>query len=118
MSVTPSQFDTLRQMLQVSNLRHTVIAQNLANVNTPGYEAREVPFEQEMSRLVGRGSGSFDQPEGLVRVAVTSHMHQDGNTVDVNREIGNLNHNALMHQAYLQILATKLSQMKTAITGR
>jgi flagellar basal body rod protein FlgB len=45
-------------------------------------------------------------------------MHQDGNTVDVNREIGNLNHNALMHQAYLQILATKLSQMKTAITGR
>lgn len=105
-------------MLHITEVRHNVIAQNLANVNTPGFVAREVPFEEEMGRMRQEGNGRVRSPEDLVRDAVATQARQDGNTVDINREVSNLNRNALMHQAYLQILANKMSQMRSAITGK
>ncbi|MCA9263714.1 MAG: flagellar basal body rod protein FlgB [Planctomycetales bacterium] len=123
MSVNPSQFDVLQHAVAASALRHKVIAQNIANVNTPGYQAREVRFEEALQRAVDSGGS-----EGLrgtevdefvdVREAAYSAVRQDGNTVDMDREIGNLNENVMKHQVYFQILATKFAQMRSAITGR
>ena len=42
MTVKPSQFDTLSQLIHASEQRHKVISNNIANVNTPGYIRREL----------------------------------------------------------------------------
>jgi flagellar basal-body rod protein FlgB len=105
MTVKPSGFDLLQHLLRTSEVRHRVISPNLANVNTPGYKRLDVSF--------GRLDTTPDihEAEGVTARA-------DGNTVDIDREIGELNKNALLYQAYAQVLVNRLSTMRTAITGR
>ncbi|MGB4476084.1 MAG: flagellar basal body protein, partial [Bacillota bacterium] len=42
--------DVLSKALQAASLRQEAIAQNLANVDTPGYKALGVSFEEQLSR--------------------------------------------------------------------
>ena len=117
MDVTPSQFGVLRQMMSAAQMRHQVISHNLANVNTPGYHRHDVEFEEHLTRLLQTGdlTSSLDAPrvvevEGLPERA-------DGNNVDVDQEIGQLNKNSLLYQTWTQILASKVSMMRSAIEG-
>ncbi|MEJ7590453.1 MAG: hypothetical protein WKF77_02820 [Planctomycetaceae bacterium] len=41
----------------------------------------------------------------------------DGNNVDIDREMGQLNKNAMLQQTYVQLLSTYLEQMRLAIQG-
>ena len=61
MNVTPAQFDILAQLLDVSELRHRVLSQNIANVNTPGYHRLDVSFEDALARLAGDLSFGIDR---------------------------------------------------------
>jgi flagellar basal-body rod protein FlgB len=119
MSVTPSQFDLLSRLLDAASLRHRVIAQNVANVNTPGYRRRDVAFDDALARELDRGSDS--QPASvrpMVIEAAGGTLRQDGNNVDIDAEMGRLNKNTLLYGAYSQILAAKIAAMKAAISGR
>ena len=119
MSVTPSQFDLLSRLLDVTSLRHRVIAQNVSNVNTPGYRRQEVSFEDALRDHLLHSHGS---PLSSVQAAVVEDpqgtMRQDGNNVDIDIEVGRLNKNTLLYGAYSQILAAKIAAMRAAIGGR
>ena len=41
----------------------------------------------------------------------------DGNNVDVDAELGRLQKNALLYNAYSQILASRIASMRSAISG-
>ena len=121
MSVTPSQFDLLAQLLDVATLRHRVIAQNVANVNTPGYRRLEVSFEDALARhLSDSGFGQLDlngiRPE--IVQASGGIDRQDGNNVDIDSEMGRLQKNTLLFGVYSQVLSAKIAAMRAAITGR
>lgn len=45
--------DLLKLSLEHSAFRHKVIAENIANISTPGYKAREVPAPNKLSDLIG-----------------------------------------------------------------
>lgn len=117
MSVTPSQFDILRQTLDAAALRHRVISQNVANVNTPGYQAKQVSFEGLLKRALtnkqslAEASPVVEATEGLV-------ARIDGNNVDIDLEVAELNKNSIMYETYTQLLTTKLAMMRSAVTGR
>ena len=119
MSVTPSQFDWLGRLLDAANLRHQVIAQNVANVNTPGYHRLDIAFEEALSRELqanGDAAGEYRPPR--VIEAASGTMREDGNNVDIDLEMGQLNKNTLLYNIYAQILANKIATMQSAITGR
>jgi flagellar basal-body rod protein FlgB len=118
MNVTDSHFDFLAKMLDLTSLRHRVIAQNVANVNTPGYHRLEVSFEEEMAKRLAAGGSGMSGLQGEVREARGGVARADGNNVDVDAELGRLDKNALLYNAYTQILASKLARMRTAITGQ
>jgi flagellar basal-body rod protein FlgB len=115
METINSQFDLLGRLIRASEMRQRVISNNLANVNTPNYRRLDVDFEAQLAQeLEGRGFGEatpeiFETP-GLQTKA-------DGNNVDVDREIGQLNKNAMLSQAYIQLLGHNLAQMRLAIEG-
>ena len=119
MNVTPSQFDLLSRLLDVAHVRHNVIAGNVANVNTPAYRRREVVFEDVLAQKAGQSAAAaaaetkpkvVEAPGGVERA--------DGNNVDIDAEMGRLNKNTLLTNAYTQILANRLGAMRSAITGR
>ena len=78
----------LAQVLDAAALRHRVIAQNIANVNTPGYHRREVAFEAGISargRLAASESPANVKPH--VVVVDDGPERVDGNNVDIDNEM-------------------------------
>ncbi len=117
MTVTDSQFDLLVKMLDATALRHRVIAQNVANVNTPGYHRQEVEFEETLARQLGRGGEGSALHIVPKIVTHKGDDHPDGNNLDVDMEMGELNKNALLYSTYIQVLSNRLAMMRSAITG-
>jgi flagellar basal-body rod protein FlgB len=119
MSVTPSQFELLGRLLDAASLRHQVIAQNVANVNTPGYHGLDVAFEEMLEEELKTDGATFGQRQKpRVVEAAGGVAREDGNNVDIDAEMGRLNKNTLLYNVYSQILATKIAAMRSAITGR
>lgn len=116
--MTPSSYgiDTLSRVLDASALRHKVIAQNVANVNTPGYRRLAVEFEDQLAKAIGGPDGGAGVRPKVVEVDGPERV--DGNNVDLDREMGDLTKNGLLYQAAAQILASRMASMRSAITGR
>lgn len=119
MTVTPSQFDLLSRLVDVTQVRHQALAQNVANVNTPGYRRVDVRFEEALqNQLSKEGAAASHLPSPELVEDQTTPTRLDGNNVEVDLEMARLNKNTLLGNTYLQLLATKLSMMKRAINPR
>ena len=118
MSVIPSQFELLSKTLEFTATNHRVISQNLANVNTPGFRTKEVRFQDNLLKALGSSQADIDDVEATIVESGGLPVQLNGNNVDIDQQMTDLDKNALLHQTYTQLLATKISMMRTAITGR
>lgn len=106
-------------MVDVTVLRHKVLSQNVANVNTPGYHKLDVSFDAELTRhLQQHGDRGIRQLQPGIVEDTLSPARLDGNNVDIDAEMMRLNKNTLLNNAYLQIVATKTAMMRRAINGQ
>jgi flagellar basal-body rod protein FlgB len=113
MTTTSSIIEQLTGVLDVASLRHRVIAQNVANVNTPGYHRQELTFDK---MLASQQSGSL---AGVNIVEdETAIPRADGNTVQLDREMADLAKNQLLYNAAVQLLSSRLGTLRAAIAGR
>jgi flagellar basal-body rod protein FlgB len=113
-------------------LRQEVVGRNLANVDTPGYQAQSVTFEDALQR-VERGqqpmrmvatdaahlSGDPSRTD-LVRLAPRTggSTRADGNNVDVDQELTQMAETGIRFQALSQLVSKKLLLLKSIATGR
>ncbi|MCR4321122.1 MAG: flagellar basal body rod protein FlgB [Candidatus Brocadiaceae bacterium] len=111
----------LEKMLDVSSIKHKVIANNIANVNTPGYKKMEVSFADQLEKALNEDSmNKFDtlQPKIVISKEDTSEtVRNDGNNVDMDKEVSSLVKNTLTYSIYTQLLAKKYEGIKSAIEG-
>ncbi len=111
----------LEKMLDVSSVKHKVIANNIANVNTPGYKKMEVSFADQLEKAVNESSmNKFDtlQPKIVISKEASSEtVRNDGNNVDMDKEVSSLVKNTLTYSIYTQLLAKKYEVVKSAIEG-
>ena len=118
MSVFEQQFDLLSRLVSAADQRQQVISHNIANVNTPNYKRLELDFEAELAQEIRRGAGAAgSSATPVIRETAGLTTRADGNNVDIDQEIGQLNKNALLQQVYLQLLGTEMSQMRRAMEG-
>ena len=116
MDATTPSTSLLAQVMSAASLRHRVIAQNVANVNTPGYRRLAVTFEDELAKaLPSPGASAGVRPR--VEVA-DGPARVDGNTVDIDREMNDLAKNAQLYQAAAQILTSRIASLRAAVAGR
>lgn len=116
--------------------RQRTIASNIANVDTPGYVARDFNFKEAMeaasasqglvathktdnrhmdlSGLDGSSLGNV-QKRGY---SVQSQPNMDNNTVDLDRERANFVDNAVRYEATLRFISGSAKTMLSAITGQ
>jgi flagellar basal-body rod protein FlgB len=109
--------DVLARVLDAANLRHQVIAQNVANVNTPNYHRLTVTFEDDLARVLKVGGDPGTVRPHTVEAADGADR-ADGNTVDVDQEMGQMSDNSLLYSAAAQVMASRLATLRSAITGR
>ncbi len=115
MFLLANEFNHVSLLMNVSDLRHRVISHNLANVNTPGYERLDVVFEELLAQKVRGGEASGTPVTPKVVPDAAAKPRGDGNSVDVDSEIGHLNRNALLFQTYSQLLSSQFDLMRRAI---
>ncbi len=111
-----------KKMLDASVLRHSAIAQNLANIEAPNYHRVDLNpnFQAEFARAL-KSDGGADlarlEPtlsEDMNAVAST----RDGNTVRLEDEMLNLSQNTLQHAFETQLVSGALLKLRLAITGK
>lgn len=115
MQSTTSQFDLLGRLIEASETRQRVISNNITNGSTPNYRRLDVNFEAQLAQeLEGHGIG-----KAMPKIVETQGLKTkaDGNNVDVELEMGQLEKNAMLQQAYIQLLGSHLEQMRLAIQG-
>jgi flagellar basal-body rod protein FlgB len=121
--------------LDVRARRGELIANNLANADTPGYQARDIDFRQAMARAAGETSApgvtlsttnaghiggntaanAATNPDLKYRIPLAPAL--DGNTVDAQVEQASFAENAVRYQATLTFLNNKFRGLMTAIMG-
>ena len=108
----------IEKAMQGSLLRQQVLANNIANANTPGYQRSDVDFQSALAQAFSSGTPSTSRLEQITfspQTAATGAMQVDGNTVDINTENADLSENTLDYQALESVMGTRMSILKTAI---
>lgn len=118
------QIDILSGLLKTAGIRHGALTSNIANVDTPGYKAKDVEFGRDLDseltlRATSHGhrqAGGPDRPAD-VRV-IESKPWVDGNTVELDMEVAKMTENAMLFQAGVTMLQMKIKMMKSALRTR
>lgn len=105
------------QTLNLRVQRSEILAANLANEDTPGFQARDIDFSAEMRRLEsGFAASPGVATELLYRVPTQPSL--DGNTVELSVEQAAFSKNSMDFQNSLTFLNMKFRGLKQAIEGR
>ncbi|ROP49401.1 flagellar basal-body rod protein FlgB [Enterobacter sp. BIGb0383] len=124
-----------QEALNLRAQRQEILAANIANADTPGYQARDVDFSSELKKVMERGRAE----NSGVSLALTSSRHipaqtistpsvdllyripdqpaLDGNTVDMDRERTQFADNSLQYQTGLTLLGSQIKGMMTVLQG-
>lgn len=107
--------------LTLESRRTELLANNLANADTPGFKARDIDFRSALAAagstaVGGTAAGGTAAAELKYRVPMAPAL--DGNTVDAQLEQAAFAENAVRYQATLTFINSKLRALMTAITGQ
>lgn len=113
--------ELLKKMVDFTALKQKVIANNIANVNTPSYQRMDVSFDKNLQDAMKN-----EEPinEMKLEVVYTENksldvaFRNDGNTVDIDKEVSELMQNALSYNVYLELMAKKFRMMSRAMRSR
>ncbi len=123
-------FDTTmavsKQALDALSFARETIADNIANVDTPGFKASEVTFQDELARAIERernarrsrtlcGRFAVDEvrPRVVKQTGVTAR--RDGNNVNIDHEMAALAKTSILYTTIAQLLASKFDMLASAI---
>jgi len=133
------QTPTIRMLEQSLNLlaqRHRVLLANIANEETPGYQARDLDFRATLAAATGLSAGSVALTPGVqaphrrhlsvlgsarptptptVIPVPSSQAGLDGNTVGIEKTMAALHENSTLFSAASQILSRKYQGLLSAI---
>lgn len=122
---------TVEKAMDASWLRNEAIAQNIANVDTPGYKRKTVAFEQFLNDAIdNNGISGFRTDKrhipigrknvGEVEPEVTEDnsslsVRLDGNNVDIENEMADMAKNSIKYNVLTQSLSSRFRSMKSVI---
>src|SRR5262245_23896824 len=111
----------LRRQMTVAVARQVASAGNLANVDTPGYQTKEVSFDETLAKQVASGVTNpkhipLNGGDGM-RVSETPNLEErrDGNNVQIDRELLAMGKAAGDFSAAQTALAAKFRLVRYAI---
>lgn len=116
--------------LRLQSQRARILAENLANADTPGYKARDIDFQSALTAAqkdsasgpLAQSNTRHIQPQGFVAGAEIMYRTPmqpslDGNTVEAQTEMSAYTDNAMRYLASLRFLNGKINGLMSAIRG-
>lgn len=128
--------DVLRRTLDLRQQRHAVLASNIANVETPGFVAKDLSFEEALRAAVAPApppsplwrthEQHLPTPEvplpavrdvqGRVVVSQSDDIGRDLNTVSIDHEMAKLTTNSFHYNASADLLSRSFDKLRRAIS--
>lgn len=113
--------DLIQDRLSLNSTQQKVISSNLANLNTPGYAAKEVSFEsvlresleEDVLRMVKTDSNHHD-PGDLAAELKSPEINESG-PVDLDWEMMKLSKNSIDYQYMVGLISKKFAGLRNAI---
>lgn len=112
-------YDLIKKELDVSALRQSVIANNIANINTKNFKSSDVVFEDKLKDALdeyGEDDNELDSVQPEVVQDNSTSMREDGNNIDIDKEMTDMTQNNIMFDTLVSQLDTKMEIMKYVIT--
>ncbi|RKX60080.1 MAG: flagellar basal body rod protein FlgB [Thermodesulfobacteriota bacterium] len=118
-------FNIVKIALKLRSYKNSLIASNIANVDTPGYRRKDIPFEKVIQSYLSEerilkvtNPKHFIKREASLKEIIEKYEPQTlgtPNNVSLEEEMVNLTQNQILYQATLQALAKELNMLKEAI---
>jgi flagellar basal-body rod protein FlgB len=122
--------DALATSIRMRQLRQNVTQSNIANAETPGFHAKRMDFEDTLARALDLDGtsqmstthnehfaiGSTGTPSGEIYDNPDVAVNNDGNTVDLEKEMSALAENTIINKAAMQLINKKMAALKYAIS--
>ncbi|MDH3256889.1 MAG: flagellar basal body rod protein FlgB [Nitrospinota bacterium] len=121
----------LKKALDSQSERHLLISSNISNIDTPGYQAKDIDFKGALKAALGTDDGL------ALRTTHRSHIgpnrddisalrtepfnepdaaKSNGNNVNIDKEMMKLAENQISYNATIQMMAKRTSTLRAAIT--
>src|SRR5437867_11445972 len=100
-------FPVLENLLTLTSKRQQILAGNVANIDTPGYRAKDISFAAELD-------GSLDLSAKVIDVETKDKPN--GNNVDLDRELTEITKNGLQYVTLVQYLNQRIKTLRAAIS--
>jgi flagellar basal-body rod protein FlgB len=121
--------NVLQKGLEASGMRQQVLANNVANIDTPNFKRSDVDFQAVLGAALGEKGGALamklTSPKHIPGVAEgvgsgivtdqTTSLRNDGNNVDVDREMSNVAENGLYYNSLTRTISSQLDLLRTVI---
>lgn len=105
----------LTRAISGATLRNSVLANNVANADTPGFQPSDVDFHAALAGAMEGGPEAVEtlqlEPEPRAPVA----LRADGNGVDAEAESAKLAENGLELSALVQVAGARVQMLRTAM---
>ncbi|WP_071395343.1 flagellar basal body rod protein FlgB [Bacillus tuaregi] len=120
---------TLENALNYSSTKQKVISQNIANVDTPNYKAKDVRFKTALDQAISQSISAnrtdnrhyvFNKPtETSFSIINKNHMsyNENGSSVDIDQEMSDLAKNQIYYNALTERISGKFSTLQNVIRG-
>jgi flagellar basal-body rod protein FlgB len=123
----------LGEVLNFAQARHTVLAGNVANVNTPGYRLRDLSqteFQQKLKEAIAKSRRSaepvspglaYSEPGDAmrqVRSSLENLVYHDDTNIDLEKQVAEMTKNHLLHNFALSVITDQFQLLQTAISER
>jgi flagellar basal-body rod protein FlgB len=119
-------FSLVKTALKLRSHKHSLLASNIANVDTPGYRRKDIPFEKIIQSYLSEEihlktthpkhlKGFRKNLEELIK-SYEEETLGTPNNVNLENELVQLTENQILYEATLQALSKELERLKEAIT--
>ncbi len=122
-------FRSIELGLDQAQQKQSVLANNIANADTPGYKAKQVPFSQTLEHALKEPAiGAYKthmehvdfkgSESGSTRLnELKDRYHHNGNGVDIDKEMASLAENQIQYNALIERLNGRFSSLQSVIRG-
>ena len=108
----------LEKAIEGSSARQQAIAENLANVDTPGYQRVDVDFHQTLRDAMASGGSGLAGAAFTPQRDATAQVRPDGSSVDADVEAAAQARNGLEYEALVQISKARIDILESAMGSR
>jgi len=135
MPIFDATMEILQKSMDLRMVNNRVISSNIANVDTPGYQAQKLNFAasiqaeidkinageltptstEDLNAIARNILGIEDGVESIIEPTGSTPISLDGNNVDMEQELGALGENSMLYELTARLLSAKMRQIRTVL---